>query len=106
MPRQIVLASRPSGWPTTANFALTETGRPELADGQVRVRNAFVSVDPYMRGRMNDVKSYTPPYALGETMIGGAVGRVVESRSSVHTVGDLVQHFRGWRDIAQGPAAQ
>jgi hypothetical protein len=60
MPRQIVLASRPSGWPTEDNFALTETGRPDLADGQVRVRNLFMSVDPYMRGRMNDVKSYVP----------------------------------------------
>ena len=58
MPRQIVLVSRPSGWPTAANFALTEAEQPELADGQVRVRNLFMLVDPYMRGRMNDVKSY------------------------------------------------
>jgi N-terminal domain of oxidoreductase len=57
MPRQIVLASRPSGWPTAANFALTEADRPGLDDGQIRVRNLFMSVDPYMRGRMNDARS-------------------------------------------------
>ena len=68
MPRQIVLASRPSGWPTDDNFALTEADRPDLADGQVRVRNLFMSVDPYMRGRMNDVKSYVPPFRLGEPL--------------------------------------
>ena len=81
MPRQVVLASRPSGLPTAANFLLTETDRPELADGQVRVRNLFMSVDPYMRGRMNDVKSYSPPFRLGEPLEGGAVGTVVGSRS-------------------------
>ena len=57
MPRQIILASRPSGWPTADNFALAEADRPVLADGQVRVRNLFMSVGPYMRGRMNDVKA-------------------------------------------------
>ena len=81
MPRQIVLASRPSGWPTAANFAMTEADRPDLADGQVRVRNLFMSVDPYMRGRMNDVKSYVPPFQLGEPLEGGAIGTVIESRS-------------------------
>ena len=60
MPRQIVLASRPSGWPTDDNFALTEADRPDLADGQVRVRNLFMSVDPYMRGRMNDGIDHAP----------------------------------------------
>ena len=70
MPRQIVLASRPSGWPTAANFALTEVDPPDLADGQVRVRNLFMSVDPYMRGRMNDVKSYVPPFRLGRAARG------------------------------------
>src|SRR5712691_7419634 len=79
MPRQIVLASRPSGWPTEDNFLLTEAGRPDLTDGQVRVRNLFMSVDPYMRGRMNDVKSYVPPFPLGEPLEGGAIGTVTES---------------------------
>jgi len=100
VPRQIVLASRPSGWPTADNFALTETERPELADGQVRVRNLFMSVDPYMRGRMNDAKSYTPPFRLGEPLEGGAIGPVIESRSPELAVGDMVLHMLGWRDEA------
>jgi NADPH-dependent curcumin reductase CurA len=106
MPRQIVLASRPSGWPTEDNFALTETGRPDLADGQVRVRNLFMSVDPYMRGRMNDVKSYVPPFRLGEPLEGGAIGTVIESRSPDLAKGDLVLHMLGWRDEAVLPAPQ
>ena len=106
MPRQIVLVSRPSGWPTAANFALTETDRPELADGQVRVRNLFMSVDPYMRGRMNDVKSYVPPFRLGEPLEGGAIGTVIESRSPDLAKGDLVLHMLGWRDEAVLPAGQ
>ena len=104
MPRQIVLASRPSGWPTAANFALTEVDRPDLADGQVRVRNLFMSVDPYMRGRMNDVKSYVPPFRLGEPLEGGAIGAVTESRSPDLAAGDLVLHMLGWRDEAVLPA--
>ncbi len=100
MPRQIVLASRPSGWPTQDNFAVTEADRPDLADGQVRVRNMFMSVDPYMRGRMNDVKSYVPPFALGEPLQGGAIGSVIESRSADLAEGDLVLHMLGWRDEA------
>src|SRR5258705_7977297 len=106
MPRQIVLASRPSGWPAEENFALTETDRPDLADGQVRVRNLFMSVDPYMRGRMNDVKSYVPPFRLGEPLEGGAIGTVTESRSSDLAIGDLVLHMLGWRDEAGPPARQ
>jgi NADPH-dependent curcumin reductase CurA len=104
MPRQIVLASRPSGWPAAENFELTEADRPELADGQVRVRNLFMSVDPYMRGRMNDVKSYVPPFQLGQPLEGGAVGTVVESRSPDLAEGDLVLHNLGWRDEAVLPA--
>ena len=104
MPRQIVLASRPSGWPTEDNFAVTEAGRPELVDGQVRVRNLFMSVDPYMRGRMNDTKSYVPPFQLGEPLQGGAIGSVVETRSPDLAEGDLVLHNLGWRDEAVLPA--
>jgi NADPH-dependent curcumin reductase CurA len=104
VPRQIVLASRPSGWPTEDNFAVTETDRPELADGQVRVRNLFMSVDPYMRGRMNDTKSYVPPFQLGEPLQGGAIGSVIESRSPDLAEGDLVLHSLGWRDEAVLPA--
>jgi hypothetical protein len=104
VPRQIVLASRPSGWPTRDNFAVTEADRPDLADGQVRVRNLFMSVDPYMRGRMNDVKSYVPPFQLGEPLQGGAIGSVTESRSADLAEGDLVLHMLGWRDEAVLPA--
>jgi NADPH-dependent curcumin reductase CurA len=104
VPRQIVLVSRPSGWPTEDNFALAEAGRPELADGQVRVRNLFMSVDPYMRGRMNDAKSYVPPFRLGEPLEGGAIGSVIETRSADLAEGDLVLHNLGWRDEAVLPA--
>jgi NADPH-dependent curcumin reductase CurA len=106
VPRQIVLASRPSGWPSVANFSLTEADRPDLADGQVRVRNLFMSVDPYMRGRMDDAKSYVPPFRLGEPLEGGAIGTVTESRSPELATGDLVLHMLGWRDEAVLPAGQ
>jgi len=104
MPRQIILASRPSGWPAEDNFALTEADRPDLADGQIRVRNLFMSVDPYMRGRMNDAKSYVPPFRLGEPLEGGAIGTVTESRSPDLAQGDLVLHMLGWREEAVLPA--
>lgn len=103
---QIQLVRRPSGWPTTDDVRTVTVELPDLEDGQVRVANEFLSVDPYMRGRMNDVKSYTPPYALGETMTGGAVGRVIESRSDAVPVGAVVVHQDGWRDLTQGDAAR
>jgi NADPH-dependent curcumin reductase CurA len=90
--------------PNMDNFALNEAPLPELQDGWVRVENKWLSVDPYMRGRMNDVKSYVPPFALGEPMQGGAVGTVVESRSPNLAVGDTVFHMLGWREAAAGPA--
>ncbi|QDW61661.1 NADP-dependent oxidoreductase [Oerskovia sp. KBS0722] len=102
---QIHLVARPTGWPTHDDFRTVQVELGELAPGQVRVRNEFVSVDPYMRGRMNDVKSYTPPFALGETMTGGAVGRVESSTAEGFAVGDVVLHQLGWRDVAQGDAA-
>jgi len=98
------LMSRPTGLPTMDNFALKEAPLPALRDGWVRVENKWLSVDPYMRGRMNDVKSYVPPFALGEPMQGGAVGRVVESRSPALGEGDTVFHMQGWREAAAGPA--
>ena len=98
------LMSRPNGLPTMENFALKEAPLPELQEGWVRVENRWLSVDPYMRGRMNDVKSYVPPFALGEPMQGGAVGKVVESRSPKLAEGDTVFHMLGWRDAAAGPA--
>jgi NADPH-dependent curcumin reductase CurA len=96
--REIRLKSRPHGWPTEDNFELVEVPVPEPADGQVLVRNLYMSVDPAMRGRMNDVKSYVPPFEVGEPLEGGAVGEVVESRSDRVRVGDTVLHGKGWRD--------
>ena len=104
MNREIRLAARPRGWPKPTDFELAETPTPRAADGQVVVRNLVMSVDPYMRGRMNDVKSYVPPYELGKVMDGGAVGEVVESRSAALSVGDLVLHGFGWREYAVGDA--
>jgi NADPH-dependent curcumin reductase CurA len=102
--RSIHLASRPDGWPTPENFRLVEEPVPEPGDGEVLVRNLVMSVDPYMRGRMNDAESYVPPFRLDAPLDGGAVGEVVESRSPDLAVGDLVLHGLGWRDYAVGPA--
>ena len=98
------LQSRPQGMPTMDNFELKEAPLGELQDGWVRVENKWLSVDPYMRGRMNDVKSYVPPFALDEPMQGGAVGTVVESRSPNLSEGDTVFHMLGWREQAVAPA--
>ena len=99
-PREVHLRSRPVGWPTHEDFELVEATPVALADGQVRVRNEVMSVDPYMRGRMSDAKSYAEPYALGEAMHGGAVGVVTESRADGVAVGDHVLHGLGWREEA------
>ena len=98
------LKSRPSGMPDMGNFELRETALPELAEGMVRVENKWLSVDPYMRGRMNDVKSYVPPFQVGEPLEGGAVGKVVESRSPHFKEGETVFHMYGWRDAVVAPA--
>jgi NADPH-dependent curcumin reductase CurA len=100
MARAWHLKSRPDGLPSSSNFELKEVELPPLADGMIRVRNRWLSVDPYMRGRMNDVKSYVPPFQLGAPMDGGAIGEVVESKADGFTPGDLVQHMAGWRDEA------
>ncbi len=101
---QVQLVARPVGWPSAADFRTVQVELAELTPGQVRVRNEFLSVDPYMRGRMNDRKSYAPPYGLGETMTGGAVGRVVASESDDVPIGSVVVHQLGWRDVAQDDA--
>lgn len=102
---QIQLAARPEGWPTPDDFTVARVEYGDLEPGQIRVLNDFISVDPYMRGRMNDVKSYTPPYALGEVMTGGAVGRVVASASDSFPIGSIVTHQFGWRDVVQEDAS-
>ena len=106
MARAWSLTSRPQGLPTPDTFALIDLGSRDLGEGEVRIANIWLSVDPYMRGRMNDVKSYTPPFELGKPMEGGAIGTVVESRSDTLKAGDIVQHFAGWRDEAVLPADQ
>ncbi len=99
------LVRRPVGLPVAEDFSYETVALPPLDDGEVRVANEFLSVDPYMRGRMNDMESYIPPFVLGKTMLGGAIGRVIESRSPDLAEGDVVEHMLGWRDIAQGKAA-
>jgi NADPH-dependent curcumin reductase CurA len=96
--REIQLASRPSGLPTQSNFKLVKSELPPLLDNQVLVRNLFMSVDPYMRGRMNEGKSYVPQFEIGKTLEGGAVGEVVESRAKEFKVGDAVTSAFGWRE--------
>jgi NADPH-dependent curcumin reductase CurA len=98
--REIQLAARPHGVPQPSDFALVEVDVPEPADGEVLIRNAFVSVDPYMRARMNDAKSYLPPFELGEPLTGGAVGQVVASRNGRFAEGSWVVHNLGWRELA------
>ncbi|MBF0581502.1 NADP-dependent oxidoreductase [Corynebacterium sp. ED61] len=98
--KQWVLASRPDGPPTAGNFRFEEVELPELSDGQILVESTFASVDPYMRGRMNDVKSYIEPFQIDEPLTGTAVGVVAESRSNKFKVGDTVRHFAGWRTHA------
>jgi hypothetical protein len=100
MARAWHLMSRPQGLPVTDNFELKAIDLPSVGDGQLRVRNLWLSVDPYMRGRMNDVKSYVPPFAVGQPMEGGAIGEVIESKADGFAPGDLVQHMAGWRDEA------
>ena len=99
------LMQRPKGMPVPEDFALKELQLTDLEEGMVRVRNRWLSVDPYMRGRMNDVKSYVPPFALDAPMEGGAVGEVVESRDPGFQPGDMVLHMGGWRDEAVAPAS-
>lgn len=97
------LMQRPAGMPAASDFELKEIELPTLREGLVRVSNRWLSVDPYMRGRMNDVKSYVPPFALDAPMEGGAIGEVIESRDPGFEPGDLVLHMDGWRDETVAP---
>jgi NADPH-dependent curcumin reductase CurA len=105
MTREVVLAARPQGVPQETDFELRETaGDTELADGEVLVRNVFVSVDPYMRGRMTGVRTYVAPYEVGDPIDGGAVGRVVASKHEGLAEGDWVVSQLGWCEagVAEG----
>jgi len=103
--REIRLKSRPSGLPTHDNFELASVELPEPAAGEAQVKNLWMTVDPYMRGRMNDVKSYAPPFQLGKAMDGGAIGQVTVSKDPSLKEGDLVQSGFGWREGFNAPAA-
>lgn len=98
--QQWVLASRPTGMPTDENFRLETVELPALSDGDILVANTVATVDPYMRGRMNDVKSYIPPFQIDQPLTGGAVGTVVASKSEKFAVGDTVRHPYGWQTNA------
>lgn len=102
--KQILLTSRPSGEATAANFTLVESPVPALTDGQVLVRHHYLSLDPYMRGRMNDSKSYAAPQPLNQVMIGGTVGEVVDSRSPLLAAGDRVVGMGGWQQYGASDA--
>jgi NADPH-dependent curcumin reductase CurA len=97
--QRIVLASRPSGEASPDNFRLETVEAPELADGEVLVRNEYLSLDPYMRGRMNEGKSYAPPQPLEQTMVGGTAGEVVASKNPQFAVGDKVVGSLGWAEM-------
>lgn len=96
--REIHLAARPNGWPKPSDFKLVETDIPSPGDGEVLIRNLYMSVDPYMRGRMNDVVSYSPPFRLNAPMEGGAVGRVERSNNPAFKEGAHVTGSIGWRE--------
>lgn len=97
--RQILLISRPAGMPTEENFQMIETDLPQPGEGEVLVRSLYLSVDPYMRGRMSTAKSYVAPYELNEVIAGGVVGEVVESNNEKFAVGDIVSGLLGWADF-------
>ena len=98
--RKITLAARPEGRPKPSDFKLVESPVPKPKPGEILVRVIYLSVDPYMRGRMTDVKSYAPPVQIGEVMVGGAVGKVAASENPQFGTGDIVEGFFGWQEHA------
>src|SRR5450631_240254 len=96
--REVRLASRPHGEPSLENFAFATVEVRDPNPGEALVRNVCISVDPYMRGRMNDAKSYVPPFQIGQPLEGGAVGRVIASQNEKLPVGTYVQSMYGWRE--------
>jgi NADPH-dependent curcumin reductase CurA len=103
--REIHLAARPHGEPKLSDFRVVEVELPDPGPGEILVRNTYMSVDPYMRGRMNDAESYLPPFGLDEPLDGGAVGEVEVSNADGFAPGDVVLHQLGWREHAVLPAA-
>jgi hypothetical protein len=103
--KEVRLKSRPTGLPTRDNFEFASVELKPPGAGEVQVKNLWMTVDPYMRGRMNDVKSYAPPFQLGEVMTGGAVGQVTASNDPAFKEGDLVQSQFGWREGFTAPAS-
>src|SRR5256885_6757947 len=104
--KQVLLDNRPQGEASASNFKLATTDTPALQDGQVLVRNHYLSLDPYMRGRMNDAKSYAAPQPLGQVMQGGTAGEVVESKSPKYKAGDKVVGMGGWQEYSVVSAEQ
>ncbi len=102
--KRVLLKSRPEGWVTEGNFEIAEAAIPSPGEGGVLVRNHWLSLDPYMRGRMNDTKSYAAKAELGEVMVGGTVGEVVESRDPSLKPGDFVVGALGWQEYGAAPA--
>src|SRR4249920_2977403 len=98
--RQILLKSRPEGAPSLENFQLVQGPVPEPREGEVLMRTRYLSLDPYMRGRMSAAKSYAKPVGVGEPMVGGTVGEIVTSRHPKFDVGDIVMGYGGWQDYA------
>src|SRR5687768_13075113 len=104
--RRILLARRPQGWVEETDFRLVEAPVPEPGDGEVLVRNRYLSLDPYMRMRMSDAPSYAPSVAIGEVMVGGTIGEVIASRSPLLAQGDVVMGPLGWQCYGVAPATR
>src|SRR5436305_7399811 len=98
--KQVLLASRPSGWVTESNFRIVETPLPTLSDGQVLLKNIYLSLDPYMRGRMNETRSYAKSVELGQVMTGETIAEVLESKNQQFKAGDTVAAYVGWQQYA------
>lgn len=105
MNRKILLKSRPNGVPSENNFEITEAVVPQLKDGELLLKTLYISVDPYMRGRMSDAKSYAPPFEVGKPMQGGIVARVLESRADDYKAGDAVLGMLNWQEMQTVPAS-
>ena len=102
--RQFLLAARPDGLPKESDFRLVEAPIPPLSDGEVLLQSVYLSVDPYMRGRITGVKTYAEPVHVGDLMVGGVVGKVVESRHADYSAGDYAVGYWGWQEFAVSPA--